>query len=79
MSKISGPMLLATELLAQAYEKAGQNKRIIAEETELDYQTVLTMYHLKKVPPEKHMLKIEKFLSRKKFKPRESVYGPRPH
>lgn len=75
MTKISGPMSLSIELLDKAHDKAGSCYRILSEQLDLHYQVVLKMYEHKKIPNENYMLRIEKFLSKKNYTPRELKKG----
>lgn len=77
--KISKPMQIASEMLIEAIKKAGHNKKILSEELGISYNSVLSMYYFNKIPSENHLLKIEKFLNKKSYRPRETLLGRPKH
>lgn len=75
MAKMSEPMAVSIKLLDHAYEKSGYCYKVLSEQLELNYQVVLKMYEFNKVPNENYMLRIEKFLDKKNYKPRTMKSG----
>lgn len=73
--KVSRPMQISTAMLKKAIKKAGGNKTVLSEETGISYVSIQHMFALKKIPSEKHLLKIESFLSKNRYKPRPTVMG----
>ena len=70
MSKMSQPMILTKDLLESAFSKAGESYKILSEQLDINYPSVIKMFNFNRIPKEEYLLKIEKFVARKNFKPR---------
>jgi len=68
-------MAISIKLLDTAYEKSGHCYKVLSEQLDLHYQVVLKMFEFNKVPNENYMLKIERFLGKKNYTPRQAKAG----
>jgi len=75
MTKMSEPMRISKDMLNNALQKADGNLTILSEQLKTSYCTARNLFLKDKIPSEDILLKLEKFLSKKNFKPRKSVRG----
>lgn len=75
MSKMSEPMRISQDMLKNALMKAEGNLTILSEQLKTSYTTARNLFVKERIPSEDILLKLEKFLSKKNFKPRKTVRG----
>jgi len=75
MTKMSEPMRISQTILENALQKADGNLTILSEQIKTSYTTARNLYLRQRMPSEDILLKLEKFLSKKNFKPRKTVRG----